>query len=160
MTITVKVTNLQLGKPVVGVTVPVLKDNQSWKSGTTGVNGTFSLTYTADTWGLVMFSANNSNMQITVKGCKTTFLANGFVLKYNDEFCQLSITALTSFPTSFTSFGYSLPNELRPRGNVVSPSGINADCLVMITSSGDIQRRSMTGSHTTQNANCTLTWHY
>ena len=99
-------------------------------------------------------------MQITVNGWKTITLTNGFVLKYNDEFCQLSISVSTSFPTSFTSFGYSLPNELRPGANVVSPSGINADCLLMVTSSGDIQRRSMTGSHTTQNANCTLTWHY
>lgn len=126
----------------------------------TDSNGQITGTWTASEWGLATFSANSSNMQITVNGWKTISLANGFRLMYNKELCQLSIMVSTSFPTSFTSFGYSVPNELRPVGNVVSPSGINADCLVMVTSFGDIQRRSMTGSHTTQNANCTLTWHY
>ena len=68
--ITVKVTNRATGRPVTGVTVPVLKNNSTWKSGTTGVNGTFSLSYTADTWGLVTFSANNSNVQVNVTGWK------------------------------------------------------------------------------------------
>lgn len=68
--ITVKVTNRATGNPVVGVTVPVLKNNSSWKSGTTGVNGTFSLSYTADTWGITTFSAKTQNCQINVTGWK------------------------------------------------------------------------------------------
>ena len=74
--ITVKVTNRATGNPVVGVTVPVLKNNSSWRSGTTGVNGTFSLSYTADTWGLTTFSANTVNTQINVKGYKLVETVN------------------------------------------------------------------------------------
>ena len=74
--ITVKVTNRATGRPVTGVTVPVLKNNSTWKSGTTGVNGTFSLSYTADTWGLTTFSANTVNTQINVKGYKLVETVN------------------------------------------------------------------------------------
>ena len=74
--ITVKVTNRATGRPVTGVTVPVLKNNSTWKSGTTGVNGTFQLTYTADTWGLTTFSANTVNTQINVKGYKLVETVN------------------------------------------------------------------------------------
>ena len=74
--IIVKVTNKATGNPVVGVTVPVLKNNESWQSGTTGVNGTFQLTYTADTWGLTTFSANTVNTQINVKGYKLVETVN------------------------------------------------------------------------------------
>lgn len=68
--IIVKVTNRATGNPVIGVTVPVLKNNETWQSGTTGVNGTFSLSYTADTWGLTTFSANTKTIQILVTGFK------------------------------------------------------------------------------------------
>ena len=71
--ITVKVTNRATGRPVTGVTVPVLKNNSTWKSGTTGVNGTFQLTYTADTWGLTTFSANTVNIQIYVPEPSSTW---------------------------------------------------------------------------------------
>ena len=74
--ITVKVTNRATGRPVTGVTVPVLKNNSTWRSGTTGVNGTFQLTYTADTWGLTTFSANTVNTQINVKGYKLVETVN------------------------------------------------------------------------------------
>lgn len=66
--ITVKVTNRATGNPVVGVAVPVLKDNSSWKSGTTGVNGTFSFSYTANKWGITTFSAKMQSIQILVTG--------------------------------------------------------------------------------------------
>lgn len=101
VTITVKVTN-QLGQPVVGVNVPVLKDNETWKSGTTGVNGTFSLTYTADTWGLVMFSTNTTNTQINVGGWRVVHDDGIYYLKYNDKMVYASINYSTSVNWSTT----------------------------------------------------------
>ena len=68
--IIVKVTNRATGNPVVGMTVSVLKNNETWQSGTTGVNGTFSLSYAADTWGLTTFSVNTKTIQILVTGFK------------------------------------------------------------------------------------------
>ena len=69
ISVTVKVTN-QAGNPVVGHTVSILKNNSSWKSGTTGSNGEFTTTYTCSEWGLTTFSANNENIQIKVTGFK------------------------------------------------------------------------------------------
>ena len=93
VTITVKVTN-QLGQPVVGVSVPVLKDNSNWRSGTTGVNGTFSLSYTADTWGLITFSANNTNTQIKVDGWRAYTnhsYSNMYLVYYNQYYTYLRV---------------------------------------------------------------------
>jgi len=83
VTITVKVTNRATGQPVVGVTVPVLKNNSSWRSGTTGVNGTFSLSYTADTWGLTTFSANTVSTQINTFGWKKVIDRGTIVIYYD-----------------------------------------------------------------------------
>ena len=100
--IIVKVTNRATGNPVVGVTVPVLKNNETWQSGTTGVNGTFSLTYTADTWGLVMFSTNTTNTQINVGGWRVVQDDGIYYLKYNDKLVYASINYATSVNWSTT----------------------------------------------------------
>lgn len=113
VTITVKVTN-QLGNPVVGVTVPVLKDNQTWKSGTTGVNGTFSLTYTADTWGLVMFSANSINLQIRVTGWKTVYNQSYTTVKTNGDLVKVYLWGNSFTANAWTNVGGTVPTEYRP----------------------------------------------
>lgn len=97
-----KVTNRATGNPVVGVTVPVLKNNETWQSGTTGVNGTFSLTYTADTWGLVMFSTNTNSVQINVGGWRVVQDDGIYYLKYNDKLVYASINYATSVNWSTT----------------------------------------------------------
>ena len=107
VTITVKVTNRATGQPMVGVNVPVLKNNQSWKSGTTGVNGTFSLTYTADTWGLVMFSTNTINTQINVGGWRVAIDDGIYYLKYNDKlvFARISYERSVNWSTTVAHLG-------------------------------------------------------
>ena len=120
--IIVKVTNRATGNPVVGVTVPVLKNNETWQSGTTGVNGTFSLSYTADTWGLTTFSANSSNAQINVKGWKTVQEETKFTAKYNGKSmsirCAQPSTSIqgTSYNVGTISEGY------RPQYQIVVPA--------------------------------------
>lgn len=83
--IIVKVINRATGNPVVGVPLSVLKNNETWQSGTTGVNGTFSLTYTADSWGLVTFSVNGRNIQIRVTGWKKIGGNTNYGLWVNEE---------------------------------------------------------------------------
>ena len=83
ISVTVKVTN-QAGNPVVGHTVSILKNNSSWKSGTTGSNGEFTTTYTCSEWGLITFSAKNHNtLQILVKGYKDWYNSNNLILQAN-----------------------------------------------------------------------------
>ena len=160
--IIVKVTNRATGNPVVGVTVPVLKNNESWQSGTTGVNGTFSLSYTADTWGLTTFSAKTQNCQINVKGWRSAGNSD-FSIRYNQDTVQLQINvASTNFPVQFQSFtGQTIPNNLKPATPVISPCYNNTNLLVAVNpSTGEIQRRSMTGNGYTGACSCNLTWSY
>jgi len=150
VTITVKVTN-QLGNPVVGVTVPVLKDNQTWRSGTTGVNGTFSLTYTADTWGLVMFSASSSNCQVDIQGWRI-LNTGGFVFRVNGHQAQLRFVISdedTPVKTVFEAFGgYTIPVGYRPAGQVVGLAYSSNDVIIAVQSNGQILRRSMNQTST------------
>ena len=119
--ITVKVTNRATGRPVTGVTVPVLKNNSTWKSGTTDVNGTFSLSYTADTWGLVTFSANNSNVQVNVTGWKVAMSDTNYDILYNNELVSFNIHISSGVPykTSESEFGAEVLKhgsiDLRPK---------------------------------------------
>ena len=122
VTITVKITN-QLGQPVVGVTVPVLKDNETWQSGTTGVNGTFSLTYTADTWGLVMFSTNSANIQINVKGWETVQTTARFTVKSNGRMVSIHCNQLSNSGNVGTEYTLGTLNTgYRPINPITVPT--------------------------------------
>lgn len=120
VTITVKVTNRATGQPVVGVNVPVLKDNQTWQSGTTSVNGTFSLTYTADTWGLVMFSTKTHNTSINVTGWKRVVnQADGRIQVYCDgETCQFSCQGNMSILANASTEFAPIPSQYAPQTNL------------------------------------------
>ena len=161
--ITVKVTNRATGRPVTGVTVPVLKNNSTWKSGTTGVHGTFSLSYTADTWGLVTFSANNSQTQINVKGWKTPTNNSDYTFSYNHELCELRIhiasTIITANPEEFG--GFVVPAGYRPATPVVSHIFVGSRAIVQVGENGKVSRYSYTGSAITNvGVYATLQWKY
>lgn len=124
--IIVKVTNRATGQPVVGVTVPVLKNNSTWQSGITGVNGTFSLSYTADTWGLTTFSANTSIIQIMVAGFKLV-QSNITYKLYVDESirtCKVTAYRQNATITNGDSFNYNdfvIPEKYRPSATTFVP---------------------------------------
>lgn len=157
--ITVKVTNRATGRPVTGVTVPVLKNNSTWKSGTTGVNGTFSLSYTADTWGLTTFSANTASTQIKVGGWKTFHDDNNFTVEYNENFVNFRVHMSDeySLTTSWREFGYTwLTETMRPQVPVKFFAADNCICEVQDNSS-TIKFRCLSGTALTQLWGCT-TW--
>lgn len=161
ISVTVKVTN-QAGNPVVGHTVSILKNNSSWKSGTTGSNGEFTTTYTCSEWGLITFSANTVNKQILVKGYKTIKNDSGIRVRVNGDSveCRIVISS-TTFTTSFTQFtGQTIPEGYRPNTTITMPSYSNTNLLVAVQPNGNIMRRSMTGSNYTGACDCLLTWKY
>ena len=138
--ITVKVTNRATGRPVTGVTVPVLKNNSTWKSGTTGVNGTFSLSYTADTWGLTTFSANTQNQtQILVTGFKQVqSLENGKVnIYYNGATVKIELDGTFIADPIVTT----VPSEYSPKyqGNIYSSTYPSSTSKVYIEQNGKIR---------------------
>ena len=156
--IIVKVTNKATGNPVVGVTVPVLKNNESWQSGTTGVNGTFSLSYTADTWGLTTFSANAANIQVNVTGWRTFINHTNYLGKYNDEYVYLRVSIPeTTVPTSYLEFNLDvLPDsnpDLRPAGAMALPSASNPRNFVRISpNSRRVSRATIAGQQLSNQA--------
>ena len=170
VTITVKVTN-QLGQPVVGSNVPVLKDNETWKSGTTGVNGTFSLTYTADSWGLVMFSTNNTNIQIKVSGLKlikdTSQWSDVTYKLYVDESTrsatlQMVITNknIASGMSNYEMTGW-IPSQYRPKSNKFSHGYRGNNNLFYAWSNGNIGVSNLTSStQTGVYLSCQIDWNY
>ena len=85
------------GNGVQGVSVPVTASSGNFTklngasitaastvTGTTGVNGTFTLIYSCSEWGLITFSAKNHNtLQILVKGYKDWYNYNNLILQAN-----------------------------------------------------------------------------
>lgn len=146
ISVTVKVTN-QAGNPVVGHTVSILKNNSSWKSGTTGSNGEFTTTYTCSEWGLITFSANNTSIQIRVTGFKvvtetneTYYVGEDIVhlfMHYNG-----SLTATTSWK----DFGRVVGQYSRPSANIPFMEQFGA-VILRVKTDGVLQYRSITGSN-------------
>ena len=147
VTITVKVINRATNRGVVGLTVPVLKNNSTWQSGTTGVNGTFQLTYTADTWGLTTFSADTSSTQINVTGYKTQTLT-GVTVYYTDHEVNAVLNHTQNLLSCTTSEWKDLavsniPSGLTPKIHQFSPS-LDSRVRFRVNANGKLQYQSDT----------------
>ena len=163
--ITVKVTNRATGNPVVGVSVPVLKNNESWQSGTTGVNGTFSLSYTCDSWGLTTFSANTANIQINTTGTKLIKQSTNGVLKLyrNDNVMTLTCISTNndiSFPTTWTDYSAGfVPSQYRPKASMVEYNVVRMDTFWVVNPNGDVSKRTTSSSQVNNiNSYTIFTW--
>ena len=159
VTITVKVTN-SAGQPVVGANVYVLKDNSSWRSGQTGVNGTVSWSYTADTWGLITFSANNSNTQINVKGWRQYYNDANYTVKYNNEFVNITVhTGTANVHTSWDEWHDVLnDSSLRPSMPVSTTSASGNVIIKCNDNSAKVSFKSNTGSTVSEYIYGELLW--
>ena len=166
ISVTVKVTN-QAGNPVVGHTVSILKNNSSWKSGTTGSNGEFTTTYTCSEWGLITFSANTKQLQIFITGFK--FIQSNITYNlYVDEsqrLAQIRVNRSNVTINNGDGFNYSdftIPSQYRPKTNSFVPVGRNAPSILnYVWTDGTIGIFNNTGNQWT---NYTMTfqheWHY
>ena len=121
ISVTVKVTN-QAGNPVVGHTVSILKNNSSWKSGTTGSNGEFTTTYTCSEWGLITFSANTTSKQVNVTGRKQ-MLNNITYSLWVDESTRTAVVLANRTNVTigvgdgFNYNDFKIPSNYRPTTN-------------------------------------------
>ena len=161
ISVTVKVTN-QAGNPVVGHTVSILKNNSSWKSGTTGSNGEFTTTYTCSEWGLTTFSANNNSTQIKVQGFRTLSLTNG-TLYYDNEkvMCEIAYHPTSTWTAStWTDIGplATIPSELRPKQNAYTITGDTRLLLRVNNGTGKFQYNTNGNSISGPYFYCTFNW--
>ena len=169
ISVTVKVTN-QAGNPVVGHTVSILKNNSSWKSGTTGSNGEFTTTYTCSEWGLTTFSANNVKIQINVGGYRTTNPHQYYtVYEYQHRAgVRIHIPADISFTNAIKNINDSvIPHRLAPRYPVmqICANGITAtaNTAIGVRESADLQHteiivKSLSGADVSRNAYAYVEW--
>lgn len=162
VTITVKVTNRATGQPVVGVNVPVLKDNETWKSGTTGVNGTFSLSYTCDSWGLITFSANTHNpISISVKGYKLveTHRSGLFNIYANEELIELRITGQYTLNSKTQLEIGQINSEYAPSSPLTTHFRFDhTEIAILIETSGTIKAYNSGSSQYTGNIHICVTY--
>ena len=151
ISVTVKVTN-QAGNPVVGHTVSILKNNSSWKSGTTGSNGEFTTTYTCSEWGLTTFSANNHNStQILVKGYKEIFRNTDnnpkIIVEQEGNKARLIINAYTAnLITSWVQYGSTAFMSTVAPAMPVTVLNADATALLRVDETGKLYWKSNTGS--------------
>lgn len=166
ISVTVKVTN-QAGNPVVGHTVSILKNNSSWKSGTTGSNGEFTTTYTCSEWGLITFSASNEKLQCNVTGFREIQHNITYYL-YVDEsqrLAQIRVNRSNVTITTGDGFKYndfSIPSKYRPTQNSFAPIGRTAPTILnYVWSNGVIGIYNNSGS-TWSNYDLAFVheWHY
>lgn len=160
--IIVKVTNRATGNPVVGVTVPVLKNNETWQSGTTGVNGTFSLSYTADTWGLTTFSAKTQDsIQILIKGYKQvqSIVSDKIKVYTNGTDVQLSVQGSFTLPSKTETQIGKINSDYAP-SSITSVLGhfTTPNFLIGIGSDGTITGYNYTSSSGTMTARSIVTY--
>ena len=160
ISVTVKVTN-QAGNPVVGHTVSILKNNSSWKSGTTGSNGEFTTTYTCSEWGLITFSANNKTLQIHVNGIISVQTVTYGTLRINKG---LRLVQFKYYRENYNFTGTGLVTlhtqacgDYKPATEMTCATS-NPTISFIVTASGDIKAQSTsTGTRTIE---ATATWYY
>lgn len=102
--------NLAIGQPV-----EILKNNESWRTGTTNSLGQFVATYNCSDWGLVTFSANTKSCQVYVKGWRRLFTGAD-----NVYYCERN---QTQAKLVFNGWG-----ESRPATDEWKETGITVNC--------------------------------
>lgn len=134
-------------------------------NGTTGNNGSFTMTYKCSEWGLATFSANNIKTQINTKGNRTLTLRDGWLLRYNDTMASLEVNfTWTSNVNSGDWIGpltltTDVPVSCCPIGERVVSATSHKDMYVQINPNGDIYYRNISGSTLSKpSIGCNLCW--
>ena len=112
-------------------------------TGTTNSSGQFTLTYSCTEWGLITFSANNTNIQVNVIGFKSKSMWNG-TLYYDNEKVQYVLDWQGSgnyHASSWTDSGAfdTVPSDLRPKQYVYSTLGDTRMTVRVNAGTGKIQ---------------------
>ena len=90
---------------------------------TTNISGQFTLTYTCSEWGLITFSANNTNNQINVVGWKQVYSNSGLLIyKNQDDITKLIININMNYNSTSWATIRSFPSEYLPQQTLFSDS--------------------------------------
>lgn len=102
-------------------------------TGTTNSSGQFTLTYACSEWGLITFSANNTNTQINVQAIQVQYISTS--LKSCNSLYSQDVTAtVTACPTGY-SYLFVSANSYRSVTRFIGLSGTTASFQVTNISS-------------------------
>ena len=161
------------GVGIQGVSVPVtcssgqftkLNNNTitaaSTVTGTTGANGTFTLTYSCTEWGLITFSANNNHIQVKVRGWREITAGIGRLWVNDETKTATYIFSRTGTITSEISYANTIPKGYRPYGIVRMKAHNSAfQGFIIIESDGTVKISGGTAS-TSITISCQITYGY
>ena len=131
-------------------------------TGTTNSSGQFTLTYTCSEWGLITFTANNTNIQANVTGFKSQSMWNG-TLYYDNEKVQyvLDWQGSGNYNTAtWTDSGAfdTVPLNLRPKQNVYSTLTDTRMVVRVNKSTGKVQYVTSGARVSNPYFQCVLLW--
>ena len=124
---------------------------------TTNISGQFTLTYNCSVWGLITFSANNTNNQINVVGWKEVWSNTPsnpkITVEQNANRCRLKFTGYTvsSMNTTWAQYGSTaFLNDWKPSQAVVFV-GYDYTYLLSVRDDGKLYWRTVSGSLSNKN---------
>lgn len=132
-------------------------------TGTTNSSGQFTLTYTCSEWGLITFSANNTNIQVNVTGFKSQSMWNG-TLYYDNEKVQYVLDWQGSGNYNTATWADSgafdtVPLNLRPKQYVYSTLTDIRMVVRVNKSTGKLQYVTGGASISNPYFQCVMTWY-
>lgn len=126
-------------------------------TGTTNPSGQFTLTYSCTEWGLITFSANNTNNQINVAGWKEVWRNTSSNPKIqvfrNADHCRLKFSAYTvsSMDTTWVQYGSTAFLDNWKPSQAILFIGYDYTFLLRVTDDGKLQWRTVTGTLSNKN---------
>lgn len=135
-------------------------------TGTTNASGQFTLTYTCSVFGLITFTANNTQVQVNVDGWKeyahSTWSTGYYYVYYNKDTVRLTFqeTSAVSNSTSWADFAATIfsDNWIRPNLPVVAIDNTGNMQIRVANNSAKIAHRSNTGSNTSGELYIQMMW--
>lgn len=154
--------NLAIGQPV-----EILKNNESWKIGTTNSLGQFVATYNCSEWGLVTFSANTKSCQVHVSGWRYTYgtSSSTWSLRRNKDTAQLLLKGYKKGSTITTSWepfggGQAYAEGIAPPTYKVALNS-GGDLYMRAHRDGTFSMKAISGSiSSTTDLYCLLEWNF
>jgi len=161
ITVTITVTDVY-GDAISGKTVTVTASegnftqlngsnitNASSVTGTTNSSGQFTLTYACSEWGLITFSANNTNNQINVDGWRKYLQTEVWLVEYNATTTRVTLasTVTVAVTTTEKEYGTAILNDwwLRPKRPMMFPT-YNGNVIVIARGNNKLSHKTISGS--------------
>ena len=129
-------------------------------TGTTNSSGQFTLTYACSEWGLITFSANNTNTQINVQGWRQITISTGKLFVNDSTKTAIFHFSRTGTITSEISYANTIPKGYRPYGIVRMKAHTSSfQGFIIIESDGTVKISGGTAS-TSITISCQITYGY